>query len=264
MPSVASISATLDRSHHRQEQVGRISAAFPLIDPVDAFYLLNPSGDLSSTQVEFENWFRDHNLEGKAGSAPPAEELVAALKSHDLFIYFGHGSGAQYIPRHEIQKLENCAATLLMGCSSGSLTLNGSYVPQGTPLSYLLAGSPVIVANLWEVTDKDIDRFGKAMLDAWLRERTSPSLGCAQSDLVVEEFEARTIRGCKGNVRRKTRRKKSPEVHDTSSIKDSCDHGPKIGSFMSQAREACTRPFLTGASPVCYGIPTGIRRKTDL
>ncbi|KAK7839536.1 separase [Quercus suber] len=258
MPSVGSISETLDRSHHRQEQVGRICATFPLIDPVDAFYLLNPSGDLSSTQVEFENWFRDHNLEGKAGSAPTAEELVAALKSHDLFIYFGHGSGAQYIPRHEIQKLENCAATLLMGCSSGSLTLNGSYVPQGTPLSYLLAGSPVIVANLWEVTDKDIDRFGKAMLDAWLRERSSPSLGCAQCDLVVEEFEAMTIRGCKGNVRRKNRRKKSPEAHDTSSFKVSCDHGPKIGSFMSQAREACTLPFLIGASPVCYGIPTDL------
>ena len=151
-----------------------------------------------------------------------------------------------------------------MGCSSGSLKLNGSYAPQGAPLSYLLAGSPLIVANLWEVTDNDIDRFGKAMLDAWLRERSSPSLGCAQCDLVVEELEATTIWGCKGNVRRKTRRKKSPEVHDTSSIKDSCDHGPKIGSFMSQAREACTLPFLIGASPVCYGIPTGIRRKTDL
>jgi hypothetical protein len=88
----------------------------------------------------------------------------------------------------------NCAATLLMGCSSGSLTLNGCYIPQGTPLSYLLAGSPVIVANLWEVTDKDIDRFGKAMLDAWLRERSNP-LGCAQCNLVAEEFEAMTIGG---------------------------------------------------------------------
>ena len=48
------------------------------------------------------------------------------------------------------------------------------YTPQGTHLSYLSTGSPVIVANLWEVTDKDIDRFGKAMLDAWLRERSSP------------------------------------------------------------------------------------------
>ena len=63
MPSVGSISSTLDRSHHQQEQVGRNCATFPLIDPLDAFYLLNPSGDLSNTQVEFENWFRDHNLE---------------------------------------------------------------------------------------------------------------------------------------------------------------------------------------------------------
>jgi separase len=62
MPSVGSISVALDRSHHHQEQVGKIVASFPLIDPLDAFYLLNPSGDLSSTQVEFENWFRDQNL----------------------------------------------------------------------------------------------------------------------------------------------------------------------------------------------------------
>jgi separase len=172
-------------------------------------------------------------------------------------------TGAQYIPRHEIQKLENCAATLLMGCSSGSLTLNGCYIPQGTPLSYLLAGSPVIVANLWEVTDKDIDRFGKAMLDAWLRERSNP-LGCAQCNLVAEEFEAMTIRGNKGNGKRKAQRKKSPETCETSSFKDFCDHRPKIGSFMSQAREACTLPFLIGGSPVCYGIPTGIRRNKDL
>lgn len=107
-----------------------------------------------------------------------------------------------------------------MGCSSGSLSLNGSYTPQGIPLSYLLAGSPVIVANLWEVTDKDIDRFGKAMLEAWLRERSNPFSGY--------------------------------------------DHRPKIGSFICQAREACTLPFLIGAAPISYGIPTGIRKKKDL
>lgn len=61
MPSVASISATLDRIH--QEQVGVIAASFPLIDPLDAFYLLNPSGDLSRLQIEFEEWFRGQNLE---------------------------------------------------------------------------------------------------------------------------------------------------------------------------------------------------------
>ncbi|KAK2664690.1 hypothetical protein Ddye_003264 [Dipteronia dyeriana] len=257
MPSVGSISATLQ--HHNQDQIGGRLALFPLIDPLDAFYLLNPGGDLIGTQVEFEDWFRDQNLEGKAGSAPTAEELAVALKSHDLFIYFGHGSGAQYIPRRELQKLKRCSATLLMGCSSGSLKLDGCYNPQGTPLSYLQAGSPVIVANLWEVTDKDIDRFGKAILDACLRERSTISVGCDQCTLLAEEVEAKNARGCKGH--KKVSRKKLTETLDTGLCRNGCDHRPKLGSFMGQAREACTLPFLIGASPVCYGVPTGIRRK---
>ena len=110
--------------------------------------------------------FRDQNIEGKGGIAPTVEELARVLKSHDLFTCIGHGSGAQYIPRHEVQKLENRAAALLMGCSSGSLPPNGKYTPQGTHLSYLSAGFLVIVVNLWEVTDNDIDRFDKANLDA--------------------------------------------------------------------------------------------------
>lgn len=63
MPSVGSIFATLERIHHHQEQLGRLLPIFPQIDPLDAFYLLNPSGDLNNTQVEFEGWFRDQNLE---------------------------------------------------------------------------------------------------------------------------------------------------------------------------------------------------------
>ncbi|XP_052179939.1 separase isoform X3 [Diospyros lotus] len=263
MPSIGSIFATLSRCCHFQEKVGRKSILFPSIDPLDAFYLLNPSGDLSSTQAKFEDWFRDQNLEGKAGTAPQTEELAVALRSHDLFIYFGHGSGAQYIPGHEIEKLENCAATLLMGCSSGSLTLRGSCTPKGAPLCYLLAGSPVIVANLWDVTDKDIDRFGKAMLDSWLRERTTASMGCIQCNSVEEKLKSLHITDTKGNTKKKVSRKKLPkDIKITHN--DCCTHRNMIGSFMSQAREACMLPFLIGASPVCYGVPTGISRKKDL
>ncbi|KAL0357132.1 UNVERIFIED_CONTAM: Separase [Sesamum calycinum] len=146
MPSVGSIFATLDRCCQNGEQFETKIPAFPFIDPLDSYYLLNPDGDLSRTQVEFENWFKDQNIEGKIGTVPTIEELTLALKNHDLFIYFGHGSGMQYIPGHEIQKLDSCAAGLLLGCSS----------------------------------DKDIDRFGKAMLNAWLRERSAASAKCAQ------------------------------------------------------------------------------------
>ncbi|KAL8258316.1 hypothetical protein R6Q59_030357 [Mikania micrantha] len=93
MPSVASILCTYDRCCHFQENVGKDSLLFPMIDPLDAYYLLNPGGDLSNTEAEFGNWFKDQNLEGTAGTSPSLDELTVALKNHDLFIYLGHGSG---------------------------------------------------------------------------------------------------------------------------------------------------------------------------
>ncbi|XP_022149194.1 separase isoform X2 [Momordica charantia] len=263
MPSVGSICATLDRRCRQQEQVSGIIPAFPSIDPFDSFYLLNPSGDLRNTQIEFENWFKDQNLEGKAGYAPTSAELIEELKSRDLFIYFGHGSGAQYIPRHEIQKLDVCAASLLMGCSSGSLTLNGYYVPQGVPLSYLKAGSPVIVANLWEVTDKDIDRFGKAVLEAWLRERSSVLPSSPRCDILTKEFE--TINISSKRISKKVASKNPPAACESdSSSRGRPVTSRMIGSFLYEAREACNLRYLIGASPVCYGVPTSIKKKKDV
>ncbi|XP_010540470.1 PREDICTED: separase isoform X2 [Tarenaya hassleriana] len=269
MPCVGSISAVQKKRCLQGESMTCHLAPIPLIDPLDAFYLLNPGGDLSDTQVEFESWFKDQNLEGKAGSVPTAQELTEALKNHDLFLYFGHGSGAQYISRHEIENLENCAATFLMGCSSGSLWLKGCYIPQGIPLSYLLASSPAIVANLWDVTDRDIDRFGKAMLEGWLKERSSCSENCSSHccNSLADELAAMDI---KGNTKKPLMRKKKPSSRKKATSFDGsrnsiCDHkGRTIGSFMAGAREACMLPFLIGAAPVCYGVPTGIRRKKDL
>lgn len=51
-----------------------------------------------------------------------------------------------------------------MGCSSGKLLGNGEFDPHGTPLNYLMAGCQCLVANLWDVTDKDIDRFGSKLM----------------------------------------------------------------------------------------------------
>eukprot|EP00268_Persea_americana_P017925 TRINITY_DN18757_c0_g1_i15.p1 TRINITY_DN18757_c0_g1~~TRINITY_DN18757_c0_g1_i15.p1 ORF type:complete len:389 (+),score=75.84 TRINITY_DN18757_c0_g1_i15:652-1818(+) len=262
MPSVISISVALNRSCG-QEEVSGVTATFPSIDPWDAYYLLNPSGDLSSTQVEFEDWFRNKKWEGKAGSVPPTEDLALALQNHDLFIYLGHGSGMQYIPGHEIRNLNRCAATLLMGCSSGSMSFTGHYAPQGAPLSYILAGSPAIIANLWDVTDKDIDRFAKVMLDAWLQEE-SACTDCPECNHVVEEFRCMTLAN-KGKAKVPKSRKNTLKVQKLQGVCNDCKHRncggkPRIASFMSQAREACKLSFLIGASPVCYGVPTVIKR----
>ena len=57
---------------------------------------------------------------------------------------------------------------VLMGCSSGKLRPEGKYEPRGTVLSYLATGTRRVVANLWDVTDLDIDRFCVQMLRTWL------------------------------------------------------------------------------------------------
>ncbi|KAL5992926.1 hypothetical protein ACLOJK_013845 [Asimina triloba] len=92
MPSVDSISTAMNRS-----RIPQLHANFPSIDPMNAYYLLNPSGDLRSTQDEFEEYFRNRNWKGKAGSVPSPEEISSALQEHDLFLYFGHGSGTTKI-----------------------------------------------------------------------------------------------------------------------------------------------------------------------
>ncbi|KAG5182227.1 hypothetical protein JKP88DRAFT_221290 [Tribonema minus] len=55
-----------------------------------------------------------------------------------------------------------------MGCSSGRLRGGGEFEPMGMVSAYLVAGSPAVVANLWDVTDRDIDRYCLAVLDAFV------------------------------------------------------------------------------------------------
>merc|ERR1712226_847060 len=85
-----------------------------------------------------------------------------------MFMYFGHGAGEQYLSAKELRKVDLCsAALLLMGCSSGRLRGSGDYEGTGVVWAYLMAGCPATVANLWDVTDRDIDRFSRSLLEDW-------------------------------------------------------------------------------------------------
>jgi len=154
-----------------------------------------------------------------------------------------------------------------MGCSSGSLWLKGCYIPQGVPLSYLLGGSPAIVATLWDVTDRDIDRFGKALLEAWLQERSDSSSegGCSQCESLANDLAAMTLKGTKRSRKPSSRNKPAQsDVDGSGKIECNHKHRRKIGSFIAAARDACNLQYLIGAAPVCYGVPTGITRKKGI
>ncbi|OGE56896.1 hypothetical protein PENARI_c002G00625 [Penicillium arizonense] len=146
----------------------RSSSSGAILNRKSGAYVLNPTGDLRSTQTTFEqDLSRFKSWNAIVQREPTEDEFRDSLEKKDLFLYFGHGSGAQYIRGRTVKRLTQCAVTFLMGCSSGSLTEAGEYEPYGTPMNYLHAGSPALVATLWDVTDRDIDRFTTTTLDAW-------------------------------------------------------------------------------------------------
>ena len=189
----------------------------PSVDLSSVYYAINPSGDLQSTQDTFETWFKGlRGWSGRAGCAPTCSELSSALQTREMFVYCGHGGGEQYIPAARLRGLPRCAASLLMGCSSGRLRGHGFYYePSGVVLAYLLAGCPAAVANLWDVTDRDIDRFAQDVLTRWL------------SGQGKKEEDSCGDRG-----------------------------GRDVSAVVAAARAACKLPSLIGAAPVCYGVPT--------
>ncbi|KAI9244469.1 peptidase family C50-domain-containing protein [Phascolomyces articulosus] len=131
-------------------------------------YVLNPSGDLMHTQNEFEGAFK--NMDGWQGliHEKPAElRWHNMLESRDLYMYFGHSAGQSIIRGQNIKKLKYCPVAILMGCSSGTLVDKGEYDADGYVMNFLLGGSPAVVANLWDVTDKSIDQLTSKMLNTW-------------------------------------------------------------------------------------------------
>jgi separase len=209
----------------------------------DGAYILNPSSDLTSTQETFQSTFSTAlpDFTAIVNRAPSETEFEICLRDKDICLYFGHGSGAQYIRGRTIKRLKRCAVTFLMGCSSSKMVECGQFDPYGVPFNYLHAGSAAVVGTLWDVTDKDIDRFAMETFVNWgLLDRQD-----------VKEDSSRRARKMK--VKRQASKQK---VRDTE--KSSTNMG--LDEAVAKARDACLLRYLNGAAPVIYGIPVYLDR----
>lgn len=45
------------------------------------------------------------------------------------------------------------------------MSKHGVFDPSGPALSYLLGGAPFLIGNLWDVTDKDIDKLSMKCME---------------------------------------------------------------------------------------------------
>ncbi|KAI0674723.1 peptidase family C50-domain-containing protein [Trametes maxima] len=222
IPSMDFLLDRLEFSHWRKWEDGRPQEGLvdqAIVDPRRTYFVLNPSGDLKGTESRFAGWLKEMKSvgwDGVVGHAPSEQQFVDALTNRDLVIYFGHGGAEQYIRSHKIRHLPRCAATMLWGCSSGVLKYMGDFDRVGTPYHYMLAGCPTLVANLWDVTDRDIDKFSQSVFDD-LRLNAD----------VVKQWRA----------------------DDNTGSRTSAMHA------VAKARESCKLKYLTGAAPVVYGIP---------
>ncbi|KAJ2181502.1 separin protein [Coemansia sp. RSA 551] len=189
------------------------------VDGSHLFYVLNPEGDLLRTQAGFEEFVRGgpSTWHGCVGRRPTHAEVEHGLQA-DVFVYFGHGGAEAYVARSCV-RAQKCTVALLMGCSSGRLEWAGEFDALGTATDYMVGGSMAVVGNLWDVGDKDIDRFAACVVAEW----------------GLNEYST-------GEVE----------------IKQDVDQGRgrvSLAEAVCKARNACRMKYLTGAAPVVYGVP---------
>lgn len=139
------------------------------VDSRDLMYVINPTGDLQRTEDTFREHHGFQRWTGFFGKTS-REEVEKAYKDQRIYLYCGHGAGSQYFSPRRFSTHGESPIALLMGCSSArpSNSSMGDCESNGAAVDYLVQGSRAVVGNLWDVGDRDIDRFTMALLSNWL------------------------------------------------------------------------------------------------
>ncbi|KAI6881020.1 hypothetical protein KC318_g16682 [Hortaea werneckii] len=267
-----------------------VERGYYTVNRASGTYILNPSKDLKNTQNMLSAPLAKLSDADQAQwtsmvqKAPSEEEFAKSLTQKSMLLYFGHGSGAQYIRPRTIRKLEACSQVIwLMGCSSGSVSEYGELEPSAVPLAYLMAGDKsaavredgegkeqrkggskcmAVLATLWDVTDKDIDRFSTAVGEEWglwLPTEDAPKVDC-KAPKEKRQPDAPATPQQAPKTPKTPRARKTPAAAKTparsrSRPRRGVQRKKSLVDAVARSRDACYLRYLNGAAPVVYGVP---------
>ncbi|KAM0687766.1 separin protein [Conglomerata obtusa] len=98
-----------------------------------------------------------------------------AVKKSEVFFYFGHGNAEKYIGKKTFKNFKN-KLVFLFGCSSSKTSSHINFKRNGIVLEYLNYCKNFF-GCLWDVTDKDLDRFTIDFLEELLLSANQIDLG---------------------------------------------------------------------------------------
>ncbi|KAL9050367.1 MAG: hypothetical protein Q9162_006681 [Coniocarpon cinnabarinum] len=287
LPSIVDVQ---DRIFCMQEQqtLGLSRAASGISASSDrGTYVLNPGDDIPRTECAFKEPLSSlksaKGWTNITGRAPSEAELQRALSQNaqdvepSILLYFGHGSGMQYIRARSVRALryregENptatpplssnttslpktrpltnrptCTVTLLFGCSSARTVYCGDFNAYGTPLTYINAGAPAVLGALWDITDGDLDVFSRSVLTQWGLLDSS----AFQQDELNGQHRSKTRR--RGARTGKKRSKSDEEIEKGNG--SSTPSFTSLSEACAVGRSNCYLKYLNGAAMVVYGVP---------
>lgn len=278
--STASTSSSSASSSSKSNAGKKITADIPpsttsptTLSARKCWYAIDPEGNLPGTRSTMTSFLQTYihkwGWRGIVAEIPPPDLVRSYHNEADLFLYCGHGAGEKLCDSHSLRKCASTPASMLWGCSSGRLAVHGVHDPYGTTLSYLLTGASFVIANLWDVTDKDIDRLSiqcmSEVLDGITDSTDDDDNGGGGDSKPRETVSSKkrdnnsSINNTKNNDNDNdmTRGRDGGRdgVRDGGSKGGGARNGRNIAGSLTQARESCKLKFAVGCAPVVYGIP---------
>ena len=127
--------------------------------------------------------------------------------------------------------------------------------------SYLAAGAPAVVGTLWDVTDKDIDRWSLDCLKRWgLFEEEEKGRPLPESPTKKPRGRGKGKKaldvGTTTQRRTKSKLRSLDDGGDAEELRGGETKGKvSLDQAAALARDKCLMKYLNGAAPVVYGIP---------